>query len=569
MKLHTSAAILATLAFLPPLTWAQEQVIPRLAEISIDKDGEPIYMDRQPEIRVSSGDRSIITGTASPYVKAATQAARFLAEGMGKPALPLGWKFRDSQPAGTLIDIQPDEELRKQHGDEAYRIAVDTKYTAADLMLRISVASPKAIYPAFQTLAQMLPPAFFDPKADKNATEWKLADAPFTITDYPRFAWRAFMLDEARHFYGADAVKRIIDTMALLKMNILHWHLTDHGGWRIEIKKYPKLTSVGGKRRDTEIGTWRSGKYAGKPHEGHYTQDQIRDIVAYAADRGITIIPEIDVPGHAAAACASYPELKLTLKQPTEVPVTFAQDVALDPTNERVYEFVSDVLDEVITLFPSPIIHIGGDEVRFNTCWKGEPAIENFMKEKGYTQYAEVQMYFTQRIAELLRQKGRRLMGWNEILGHDNHGDGGGTADTRGKIDTSSVVHYWYGKPSIAIQALKDGYSLVNSVADYTYLDFDYKRTPLSKAYSFEPAFKGMAPDMPGKLLGIGCQMWTEWVPDRDRLDYQMYPRVIAHAETGWTQKKRKNYAGFLKRMENFRAIMDAKGIRYAKDEIK
>lgn len=355
--------------------------------------------------------------------------------------------------------------------------------------------------------------------------------------------------------------------MALLKMNVLHWHLTDDAGWRIEIRKYPKLTKIGAKRRDTEVETWNSGQFSGKAHEGFYTQKQLREIVAYAAERGIMIVPKIDVPGHSAALCASYPELRLTLKQPKEVPVTFTQNIALDPTREKVYDVLSDILDEVIAIFPSPYIHMGGDEVRHKDCRAAEPAIEAFMKKHGYNNLNEVQIHFTNRLSRMLAAKGRRMMGWNEILGHDVHGDGGGQADS-GKLASNTVVNYWYGNTSPVLQALRRGRQVVNSSSAFTYMT-NYGRVSLRKAYSFDPDFPGLTPQERQRLLGMGCHAWTEWVPDPARLYFQLYPRVVAHAETAWSPKEAKNYDDFLRRLSRFRNILDVWKIPYAAEEIK
>ncbi len=363
------------------------------------------------------------------------------------------------------------------------------------------------------------------------------------------------MLDEARYFFGMDVCKQMIDQMALLKFNVFHWHLTDDVGWRIEIKKYPKLTQVGGKRNDTEIGTWDSGQYAGKPHEGFYTQEQIREIIRYAAERNITVIPEIDMPGHAAAAIGSYPELKVSLRPLTEFPLSFTKGAVFDPTSEKTYAFLEDIITEVAALFPSKIIHIGGDEVRYKECWEGEPAIQDLMKKKKLNSLTDVQMYFTNRISAIIAKKGCRMMGWSEIMGHDIHGDGGGPP-AAGKLDKNAIIHFWYGKPELAKTAASEGHDVVNSTSFMTYYSQDYNRIPLSKAYSFDPLFQGIPKKDEKKILGGGCQLWTEWIPDFKHLQYQAFPRMIAFAETVWTKKENKNYGNFKKRLDNYIAIL-------------
>lgn len=533
---------------------AQEQIIPRPATISIAAEGSPVCLTQK--TRLVMDPALLATGPSGP----AAYVANYLRRGTRLP-LPCA-----EGTSGTKEDmlILLDGSLASTYGPEAYTLCADGSGTKARVEIR--AASPRALLPAVHSLAQMLSPAFFDADRDKTPHAWTLAEKPFTIVDYPRYGWRSFMLDEARYFFGVATVKALLDQMALLKMNVLHWHLTDDTGWRIEIKKYPRLTSIGAKRRDTEIGTWKSNKSSGRPHEGFYTQDQLREIVAYAAERGILIVPEIDVPGHSAALCASYPELHLTLRQPPEVPVTFGENTALDPTNEKVYEVLSDILDEVLAIFPSPYIHLGGDEVRHRQCWQGEPAIEAFMQEKGFNNLNEVQTYFTNRMSRILASKGRRMLGWNEILGHDVHGDGGGRA-TGETLSPGATVNYWYGNPGPTIEALKHGREVVNSTSAFTYMT-NYNKVSLKKAYSFNPDFPGLTPDEQKRILGIGCHAWTEWVPTPAALYYQIYPRLLAHAETGWTPRERKNYADFLRRVELFRRILDIWKLPYAAGEI-
>ena len=409
-----------------------------------------------------------------------------------------------------------------------------------------------------------MPSVFHDRTADKSAVRWNISETPFRITDYPRFSWRALMIDEARHFFGEKTIKQIIDQMALLKMNILHWHLTDDTGWRIEIKKYPRLTSIGSKRRESEIGTWNSGKSDGTPHEGFYTQEQIRDIVQYAARRNITIVPEIEMPGHASAAAVAYPFL--SLKTPGEVPTTFIVNTAFDPTSEKTYYFLSDVLDEITALFPGRIIHIGGDEVRYDKQWKGVPKIEEFMKKNGMKSYADVQMHFTNRMSGIIAQKGRRMMGWNEIYGHDVNGDGGGKAGA--KLDTNAVIQFWKGNTSLAKNAIRDGHDVINSLHTSTYLDYSYGSIPLQKAYGFEPVFPGLEKQYHSRVKGLGAQVWTEWISTPERLHYQAFPRACAFAEVGWTPAGKKDFPDFKKRLKAYSERMDLMGIKFARNVI-
>lgn len=369
-----------------PAAFSQEQIIPKPAEITLFT-GSPGRL---------TPDSLIITETQDKaFLDQAGQLQQMLSEGTGLP-LPLKPAGQASKKAACIV-IKKDPALAAR-GEEAYSIQ------SSPSGIILSAADARGIFYAGQSLVQMMPSVFHDRTADKSAVRWNISETPFRIMDYPRFSWRALMIDEARHFFGEKTIKQIIDQMALLKMNILHWHLTDDTGWRIEIKKYPRLTSIGSKRRESEIGTWNSGKSDGTPHEGFYTQEQIRDIVQYAARRNITIVPEIEMPGHASAAAVAYPFL--SLKTPGEVPTTFIVNTAFDPTSEKTYSFLSDVLDEITALFPGRIIHIGGDEVRYDKQWKGVPEIEEFMKKNGMKSYADVQMHFTNRMSGIIAQKG-------------------------------------------------------------------------------------------------------------------------------------------------------------------
>ena len=519
----------------------QEQIIPRPVSVKYGETG--------PEggIVLDAGSRVVCREKDPGFQKQAHFLQQFLAQGTG---LAL------DGPGGTnAIRIEKDASL-KQYGPEAYRLEVKPG------LISIRAASPRGVYYAGQSLAQMLPPAFFQSSADKSAVAWKVAEKPFSMLDYPRFSWRAFMLDEARHFFGEEEVRKLIDQMGLLKMNVLHWHLSDDAGWRIQIKKYPKLTSVGSKRKDTEVETWGSGKYAGKPHEGFYTQEQIRRIVRYAAERNITIVPEIDVPGHSAAAIVSYPELKLSARPLPEIPVSFNDGAAFDPTSERTYQFIGDVMTELASLFPGGIIHIGGDEVRYKKYWEGVPHIEAFMKKKGIKTFPDLQIMFTNRISGMLAKKGVRTIGWNEILGTDVHHDGGQGA-ALGRLDGKAIIHFWYGSDKIATKAIEDGHQVVNSTSHMTYINKDEQKLPLSKSYSFEPVFPGLKPRYHDQVLGLGCQVWTEWIPDADKLERRVFPRIAAYAETGWSRKEDKNYPDFLRRLKRYVEILDARGINY------
>ena len=405
--------------------------------------------------------------------------------------------------------------------------------------------------------------------ADFSKYEKQLTLKEVTIKDAPNFKWRAFMLDEARYFKGMEQVKLLLDEMAFLKMNVFHWHLVDDQGWRIEIKKYPKLTEIGSKRKSTQIGPlqWESPIQSAEPHEGFYTQEEIKEIIKYAKDRHITIVPEIEMPGHSTAAIASYPWLG-TSKKETEVPIKFGvgKDV-FDVTNERTNQFLKDVLEEVMALFPSEVIHIGGDEVKYNH-WKSSESVQKYMKEKKLATPADLQVYFTNNISKYLESKGRRMMGWNEIMGHNLH-DYQDKNDTKTsqKLAEKSIVHFWKGDVKLAETAARNGYEIVNSLHNFTYLDYTYKTLSLSKAYSFDPIPEKLDEKYHDKIIGLGCQMWGEWIPTNGDMHYRVFPRIAAYAEIGWTAKKRKDFTFFKTALKNLQKRWTAKEIYFAPNE--
>ena len=416
-----------------------------------------------------------------------------------------------------------------------------------------------------QSLIQLLP-GTSDPSENTTSLEIK----EIYIKDSPRFKWRAFMLDEGRYFKGMDQVKMLLDEMAFLKMNVFHWHLVDDQGWRVEIKKYPLLTEIGSKRKSTQVGPlmWDSPIQSAEPHEGFYTQEEIKELIRYAEERHITIVPEIEMPGHSSAAIASYPWLGTTKKE-IEVPIKFGvgKDV-YDVSDPKVYQFLTDVLDEVMALFPSIVIHIGGDEVKY-THWKESESVQAYMKEKGLASPADLQVFFTNQISQYLQSKGRRMMGWNEIMGHNLH-EYQNEADTKTEqqLAKETVVHFWKGDVKLAMHAASNGYDIVNSLHSETYLDYSYENLPLSRAYAFDPIPSGLAPEYHDKVIGTGCQMWGEWIPSNGHMHFQAFPRIAAYAEIGWTQKENKDFDDFLMALQELKKRWAQKGIYYAPDAV-
>lgn len=410
----------------------------------------------------------------------------------------------------------------------------------------LSAPKPVGIFYGIQTIRQLLP-IDIEKKDENSAIEWIIPS--IDIKDYPRFSWRGYMLDEGRHFLGKEVVKHILDLMALFKMNVFHWHLTEDQGWRIEIKKYPRLAKVGSKREKTQIGGFLSKKMDNHPHEGYYTQEEIQEIISYADKLFITIIPEIDIPGHSKAALAAYPEFSCT-GGPFEVSTRFGikKDVYC-VGKESTFDFLSNILDEIILLFPSEIIHIGGDEVpkkRWEKCPECQERIkiENFKNEK------DLQILFTERINKILSTHGRRLMGWNQILSASS------TKDIIGQ--------YWmFGRRKV-IKHLKRGGNIVFSKFGSTYLDYSYKRTSLRKAYKYEPVPKKIHKDYYNNILGIEAPLWTEWVRNVRELDWQTFPRLIAIAESNWAPREQKSFRSFRIRLEDLLNRLDILGVHYA-----
>ncbi len=357
------------------------------------------------------------------------------------------------------------------------------------------------------------------------------------------------MLDEGRHFQGMDTVLLTLDLMAMLKLNRFHWHLTDDQGWRIEIKKYPRLTEVGSQRAGTSQ-TILGKVHDGMPHGGFYTQGEIRSIVAYAADRHITIIPEIEMPGHARAALAAYPEYSCT-GGPFEVATHFGifPDIFC-AGKETTFTFLQDILDEVMGLFPSTYIHIGGDEAP-KKRWKECPHCQERIRTEGLKDEHALQGYFTNRMMAYIESKGRRGLGWNEIL-HE------------GLVENAAVQFWVRGREALLTAIRAEHRPVIMSTYLDAYLDHSYSLMPLSRAYNYEPVPAELNEKEAASILGLEFPLWTEWVPNRARLDYQAYPRLIALAETGWTPKARKDLQDFRVRLANFLPRLDLLGVRYA-----
>lgn len=387
-----------------------------------------------------------------------------------------------------------------------------------------------------------------------------------TINDYPRFAYRGMHLDVSRHFFPADSIKKYIDILALHNMNSFHWHLSDDQGWRIEIKKYPELTTLGAKRKETVIGR-NSGQYDGKPYDGFYTQDEIRDVIAYAKERFITIIPEIDLPGHQQAALAAYPTLGCT-GGPYEVWTEWGvSDNVICAGNEQAMLFLEDVLSEVIDLFPSEYIHIGGDECpknRWKECPKCQARIkaEGIKGDKKHSAEEYLQSYVISRMEQFVESKGRHIIGWDEIL--------------EGGLAPNATVMSWRGVDG-GIEAAKQQHNVIMTPNSHLYFDY-YQTTdteneplaiggyvPLERVYSLEPT-DGIPDEYKKYVIGVQANLWVEYIPTFSQVEYMVMPRMAALAEVQWTDPSKKEYQSFLPRLVRMTKLYDRLGYNYAKN---
>ena len=433
---------------------------------------------------------------------------------------------------------------------EGYRLDIDKSGIKA-------VASTfNGLFYAAQSLTQLMP-------AEERRMESITVDA-VKIQDAPRFPWRGLHLDVCRHFMPKQFVLRYIDYMAMHKFNTFHFHLTEDQGWRIEIKKYPKLTEIGSKRKETLIGRnfGPDAKFDGKPHGGFYTQEDIKEIVDYAAKRYITVVPEIEMPGHALAALASYPELGCT-GGPYETATKWGvfNDI-MCAGKESTFEFLQGVLDEVIELFPSKLIHIGGDEAPKHN-WKECPLCQERIKKEGLKDEHELQSWFITRIEKYLNSKGRNIIGWDEIL--------------EGGLAPNAAVMSWRGEAG-GIEAAKSGHYVVMSPGSHCYLDH-YQADPasqplaiggftsLAKIYSYEPVPATLNADEAKYIMGAQGNVWTEYMPNSAHVEYMVYPRAAALSEVVWSPKESRNYDSFKERMKSMILRYYTYGINFSRVE--
>lgn len=448
-------------------------------------------------------------------------------------------------------------------GEEGYTLSVKSDG------VKIIANKPAGLMYGAQTLLQLLPPQIESDKLEENVS-WQVPQVE--ITDYPRVGWRGMMLDVSRHFFTVEEVKQFIDNMVKYKFNMFHWHLTDDEGWRIEIKSLPKLTEVGAWRQE-QIGWFGSFSQpdpdALKNYGGFYTHEQIREIVEYAKERNIQVMPEIDVPGHSSAVLAAYPELSCFPETNDKFvrtgapfldwttggrPAAFFENT-LCPANEKVYEFMDKVITEVVQLFPFEYIHVGGDEAPY-TFWEKSDAVKELMKREGLENMAQVQSYFGNRVEEIILSKGKKMMGWDEIL--------------EGGITPTTALMSWRG-PEYGIEASKSGHYVVMSPNNYVYIDLMqgdlstepkvYSSLRLNQTYKFDPIPEGADAKY---ILGGQTNLWTEQIYNIRQAEYMTWPRSFAVAESVWSPKENKDWDKFISKIEDHFVRFDYAKTKYS-----
>lgn len=472
-----------------------------------------------------------------------------------------GLAFKASKAAKAALQLRHNPSLK----GESYCLSVSKTNVI------IEAARPVGFFYALQTLKQMLPTrAVMAGVSVEKGTSMTLPVVE--IEDAPRFGWRGFMLDEGRHFFGKKAVKQVLDVMAAYKMNRFHWHLTDDQGWRVEVKKYPRLTTYGA-WRNTMTLSWGNTLPDGERYGGYYTQDDVREIVAYARERFIEIVPEVDIPGHSQAAVAVYPEfLACDPEKPHEV--WLSQGVSTDVinvANPKAVQFAKDVIDELITLFPYQYMHLGGDECPVKK-WEQNKDCQALLKQIGSKNYRDLQIHFYKQLKDYVASKPaqqRHFIFWNEVL----HGN----TSVLGKDFT---VMAWVGADKAAQEAAKRGLTTILSPQIPYYINRRQSKDiwePRSQGWGTETVeavynyvpMKNVAENLQEKYMGVQANFWTEWVENTPKLQYLLLPRLAAVAEAGWTPQAERSYPDFLKRLQQERSYYDMKGMNYGKHVFK
>lgn len=493
-----------------------------------------VLQPQEGDFRLADG---MTLGAATPEAK---DVARYFVSKMERST---GYGLEVGETGKINLLLEPDETL----GDEGYRLDVAPKGVT------VKAATPQGLFYGMQSFMQLLPAEIESPERVKDVA-WT---APaVSITDVPRFGYRGVHMDPCRHFMSVEDVKKQIDVFALFKINRLHWHLTEDQGWRIEIKKYPKLTEVGATRIDGE----------GTVHQGYYTQEEVKDIVAYAAERFITIVPELEIPGHELAAIAAYPELSCKGQPVTPRIIWGVEDIVMCPGKEEVFTFLENVIDEMVQLFPGTYFHIGGDECP-KSSWKSCPLCQKRIREEGlrgdkkHTPEELLQTYVVNRMEKYLAKYGKRIIGWDEIL--------------EGQPAQEATIMSWRGEEGGIAAALAGHDAIMTPGPNGLYLDYyqgDSKIEPvaiggyssLEKVYSYNPVPDTLVAIGKDKhIIGVQGNVWSEYLYTNAIREYHTFPRILAVAEVGWTSLERKDYLDFERRVNNAYVRMDGHGINY------
>jgi len=529
------------IALLGAATLATAALTPVVARGQAQSDAPIVSIVPLPESLTVGTGRFTLAASTAVWADAATAGiARRFAAAIA-PATGLNLAVRvGGTPTGRAIVLRRDARLTRL-GAEGYELTVTPR------QVTIRAREPAGVFYGLQTIRQLLPPETFR-EARVDSVAWGIPAV--RIVDRPRFSWRGAHLDVGRHFMPKEFVKKYIDLLALHKLNSFHWHLTEDQGWRLQIRKYPRLTEVGAWRTQTVVGrqgsatdstTW---KFDGQRHGGFYTQEDVREIVAYARDRFVNVLPEIEMPGHALAAIAAYPQLGVT-GQPVDVGMRWGVYANILNAEDSTVAFMQDVLAEVLELFPSRFIHIGGDEAD-KALWKTSPRIQERIRELGLKDEHELQSWFIQRMDAFLTGKGRRLVGWDEIL--------------EGGLAPNATVMSWRGTAG-GIEAARAGHDVVMAPTSHTYLDYYQSQNttgeplaiggylPLETVYAFEPIPAELEAAHRGRILGAQVQVWTEYMKGPKQVEYMAFPRLTALAEVVWTPAGRRNYRDFLTRL--------------------
>ncbi len=509
-----------------------------------------VIIPKPVSVQIGEGSFAITPQTCIVASKAEERLATHIRDWL-RPALGYALEIK-SHKSGSSIEMVLDKKLIDL-GNEGYTLFVD------DEGVHIGAFQEAGLFYGFQTLRQLLPTDIYRKSTVRES--WTVPTV--AIRDYPRFPWRGSHIDVVRHFMPKEFVLKYIDLIAMHKLNTLHIHLTDDQGWRIEIKKYPRLTEVGGANdfgNEPLIGSDGQEHADSNPHGGYFTQDDIREIVAYAADRFITVVPEIEMPGHSQAAIAAYPELGNTGK-PIELMSSYGVSENVYNVEDSTIKFLQDVLDEVMALFPSKFIHIGGDEVPKDQ-WHASTAAQAKIKALGLKDEEELQSWFVRQMDSYLAAHDRRLIGWDEIL--------------QGGLAPGAAVMSWRGVDG-GIAAAKAGHDVVMAPGDWTYFDKYQARfreqeplaiggyLPLKKVYGYEPVPSELNAEEAKHVLGTQCQLWSEYIPHFKQMEYMAFPRLCALSEVQWSQREQRDFDDFYARLQTHLERLKVLDVNYRK----